>query len=170
MDGTVVSKPAASSLVLRSTLLALAAASVGPLTLAASPALAQAPAPAPAPAPPQAPPTRAATQEELALYTTMGAVASCDLAVRSQVPLTKSLPSTTSMVAYILSTRHGSEIQGVSTGKLSNEQLMQGSFIQIVGGIRRGCYDKLPATDKKEVDTIVAQVEKAAAAERTNKK
>jgi hypothetical protein len=54
----------------------------------------------------------------------------------------------------------------VSSGKLNNEQLIQGSFIQIVGGIRRGCYDKLGADDKKEVDTIVSQVEKAAAADK----
>jgi hypothetical protein len=140
--------------VLRSTLLALAASSVGLVTLPVAPALAQAVA-APKPA----------TQDEVATYSTMGAVASCDLAVRQQVPLSKSLPATSAMVAYILSTRHGSQIQGVSTSKLSNEQLIQGSFIQIVGGIRRGCYDKLSAADKKEVDTIVSQVEKAAAAD-----
>ena len=89
--------------------------------------------------------------------------------MRQQVPLTKSLTATSAMVAYILTTRHGSEIQGVSNGKLNNEQLFQGSFIQIVGGIRRGCYDKLNATDKKEVDTIVSQVEKAAADDKTKK-
>lgn len=141
---------------LRSTLLALAASSVGMVTLPAAPALAQAAAAA----------IKPATQEEVAVYTTMGAVAACDLAVRQQVPLSKALPATSAMVAYVLSTRHGSQIQGVSNGKLNDEQLMQGSFIQIVGGIRRGCYDKLNATDKKEVDTIVSQVEKAAAADK----
>ncbi len=143
---------------LRSSLLALAASSVGLVTLPVAPVLAQAAAA-----------TKPATQEEVATYTTMGAVASCDLAVRQQVPLTKSLTATSAMVAYILATRHGSQIQGVSTNALNNEQLFQGSFIQIVGGIRRGCYDKLNATDKKEVDTIVSQVEKAAADDKTKK-
>lgn len=110
-----------------------------------------------------------ATQDEVATYSTMGAVASCDLAVRQQVPLAKSLPATSAMVAYILSSRHGSEIQGVSSGKLNNEQLIQGSFIQIVGGVRRGCYDKLSAADKKEVDSIISQVEKAAESDNTKK-
>ena len=144
---------------LRSALLALAASSVGLVTLSAAPVLAQAAAAA----------TRPATQEDVASYTTMGAVASCDLAVRQQVPLTKSLPATSAMVAYILSTLHGSEIQGVASGKLSNEQLIQGSIMMIVGRIRRGCYDKLSATDKKEVDTIVSEVEKAAAADQKKK-
>jgi hypothetical protein len=145
--------------VLRSALLSLAASSAAVLMMPAAPVMAQA----------QAASTKPATQEEVATYSTMGAVASCDLAVRQQVPLTKSLPATSAMVAYILSARHGSEIQGVSNGKLSNEQLIQGSFIQIVGGVRRGCYDKLGADDKKEVDQIISQVEKAAASDKPKK-
>lgn len=137
--------------VLRPTLSTLAAALLGAGALPVQPVLAQAAAA-----------TKPATQEEVNTYTTMGAVASCDLAVRQKVPLTKSLPATSSMVAYILLNRHGGQIVGVGNQKLSDEQLFQGSFLQIVGGVRRGCYDRLDASDKKEVDTILAQLEKAA--------
>lgn len=158
MGVTVVAQPPGPSPVIRSTLLALVASSAGWLLLPATPALAQA-----------ANAVKPASQEDVATYTTMGAVASCDLAVRQQIPLAKTLPATSAMVAYVLSIRHGSEIKGVSNGKLSNEQLMQGSYIQIVGAIRRGCYDKLNEADKKEIDNVVTQLEKAAAAEKNKK-
>ena len=139
--------------VLRSTLFALAASSMALVTMPAAPALAQGAA------------TKPASQDDVNLYSTMAAVSACDLAVGEQVPLAKSLLPNSRMVAYVLATRHGSEIAGVGSGKLGNDQLVQGSYIQIVRWVRQGCYDKLSATDKELVDKVIAQMQKAAPAQ-----
>ncbi len=139
--------------VLRSTLLALAASSMALVTMPAAPVLAQGAA------------TKPATQEEVNLYSTRGAVSVCDLAVSEQVPVTKSLVANSRMVAYVIANRHGSEIAGVGSSKLGNDQLVQGSYIQIVRWVRQGCYDKLSATDKEVIDKVIAQLQKAAPAQ-----
>jgi hypothetical protein len=123
------------------------------VTMPAAPALAQGAA------------TKPASQEEVNVYNTMGAVSACDLAVGQQVPLAKSLQSNSKMVAYILTTRHGSEIAGSGGSKIDMQRLFQGSYFEIVFRVRQGCYDKLSATDKELVDKVISQLEKAAPAQ-----
>ena len=139
--------------VLRSTLLALAASSMAMVTMPAAPVLAQGAA------------TKPASQEELLIYNTMGAVSVCDFAVAQQMPLSKSLPPNSRMVAYILTTLHGSEIAGGRSGKLSYEQLVNGASNYIILRVREGCYDKLTAADKELVDKVVSQLQKEAPAQ-----
>ena len=138
--------------VLRSTLLALAASSMALVTMPAAPVLAQGAA------------TKPASLEEVNVYNTMGAVSACDLAVGQQVPLAKSLQSNSKMVAYILTTRHGSEIAGYGGSKIDVQRLFEGSYFEIVFRVRQGCYDKLTATDKELVDKVIAQLQKASPA------
>ena len=60
----------------------------------------------------------------------------------------------------LVTNRYGSQVAGA--GKLSTEQIANGSIIQIVARVKQGCYDRLTAADKKFVDGVLSEVEKAA--------
>lgn len=87
------------------------------------------------------------------------AVNVCELAVQDKVAVQKTVLSTAKAITYVVSSNYGSQVAGA--GKLEAEQIANGSIIQIVGRVKQGCYGKLAATDKKFVDEVLAEYEKA---------
>ena len=87
------------------------------------------------------------------------AVNVCELAVEEKVPVQKSVLSTAKAMTYVVTNRYGSQVAGA--GRLEAEQIANGSIIQVVGRVRQGCYDKLSAADKKFVDDILSEYNKA---------
>ncbi|MFM7453750.1 MAG: hypothetical protein ACKO1V_07265 [Cyanobium sp.] len=119
-------------------------------TVAIAPARAQAPAAAAKPAPME-------LMNDLALT---AAVNSCELAVAEKLPVEKSVIASAKAITFLVTNRYGSQVAGA--GKLSTEQIANGSIIQIVARVKQGCYDRLTAADKKFVDGVLSEVEKAA--------
>ena len=122
--------------------------------LAASVAIAPAQAQAPAAA---AKPAAMELMNDLALTS---AVNACELAVAEKVPLEKSVIASAKAITFLVTNRYGSQVAGA--GKLSTEQIANGSIIQIVARVKQGCYDRITAADKKFVDGVLSEVEKAA--------
>ena len=91
--------------------------------------------------------------------TLAAAVNSCEMAVESKIPVEKAVLSTAKAITYVVTSRYGSQI--ADTGKLSPDQIANGTIIQIVGRVRQGCFDKLGAADKKFVDGILTEYSNA---------
>jgi hypothetical protein len=131
----------------------LAAGSMAPL-----PAMAQAAPPAVGGA---AAASRPASDRDVNIYNQMGAVNICVLAA-SQVGLDKSLPANLEMIVSTLNFVHGGIIQGANNNKkLEPNQLANGTVFGVVPRIKQMCYDKFSAADKKTVDDLMAQIQKA---------
>jgi hypothetical protein len=113
--------------------------------------LAQQPAKAPAATP--------ATGDQFNTYMSMAAINMCTLA-QAKLPFKASMEGNLSMLTSVLSTKHGSQIQG-APAPLTREQLVNASVAETVLRIDKFCGPSLPPDWKKEVDTLVAQVKKA---------
>jgi hypothetical protein len=87
------------------------------------------------------------------------AVNVCELAVEDKVPVQRTVVSTAKAITYVVTSRYGSQVAGA--GKLDAEQIANGSIIQVVGRVKQGCYDRLATADKKFVDGVLAEYEKA---------
>ena len=94
------------------------------------------------------------------------AVNVCELAVEEKVPVHKTVVSNAKAITYVVTNRYGSRVSGA--GKLSADQIANGSIVQVVGRVKQGCYPKLSGADKKFIDNVLAEYEKAAS--RMNKR
>jgi hypothetical protein len=144
-------------------LLASAAlASVPALLVLAAPLLSPRAAVAQA-APPKAPAAAAATKpatvEEVNTYMTMSAINLCALS-QQKVPFKAALDGSVSMVASVLTEKHGSRLVG-SSNPLSREQIINATVIESVLRSDRFCGTRLPADWRKEYDTLLAQIRKS---------
>lgn len=118
--------------------------------MAIAPARAQTPAAAGKPAPME-------LMNDLALTS---AVNVCELAVAEKLPVEKTVIASAKAITFLVTNRYGSQVAGA--GKLSTEQIANGSIIQIVARVKQGCYDRISAADKTFVDGVLSEVEKAA--------
>lgn len=135
-----------------------AAAVLASGAMAPLPSLAQAAAP---PAVGGAPATRPASDRDVNIYNQMGAVNICVLATK-QVGLDKSLPASLEMIVSTLNFVHGGIIQGANNNKkLEANQLANGTVFGVVPRIKQMCFDKFTAADKKTIDDLMAQIQKA---------
>jgi len=120
------------------------------------PVMAQAAPPAGA-----APATRPASERDVNIYNQMGAINICVLATK-QVGLDKSLPANLEMIVSTLNFVHGSIIQGANNNqKLEPNQLANGTVFGVMPRVKQMCYDKFNAQDKKTIDDLLAQIQKA---------
>ncbi len=87
------------------------------------------------------------------------AVNVCELAVEEKIPVQKTVLAMAKAMTYVVTNRYGAQVAGA--GKLQPEQIANGSIVQVVGRVRQGCYDKLNATDKKFVDDVLSEVNRA---------
>ncbi|MBM5824373.1 MAG: hypothetical protein FJ054_03215 [Cyanobacteria bacterium M_surface_10_m2_119] len=87
------------------------------------------------------------------------AVNVCELAVEEKVPVQKTVLSNAKAITYVVTNRYDSQVAGA--GKLSADQIANGSIIQVVGRVKQGCYPKLAGADKKFIDDVLAEYEKA---------
>ncbi|MDA0886979.1 MAG: hypothetical protein O2977_04865, partial [Cyanobacteria bacterium] len=104
---------------------------LGATALFGAPALAQSAAAA-------VKPVSIETMNDLALA---AAVNVCELAVEQKLPVENGVISNAKAITYVVSSVHGSEIAG--TGKLAASQIVNGTIVQIVGRVKRGCYAKI---------------------------
>jgi hypothetical protein len=107
----------------------------------------------------KAPAATPATADQFNTYMSMAAINMCTLA-QAKLPFKASMEGNLSMLTSVLSTKHGSQIQG-APAPLTREQLVNASVAETVLRIDKFCGPSLPPDWKKEVDTLVAQVKKA---------
>ncbi|MEX1324762.1 MAG: hypothetical protein AB1Z21_11330 [Synechococcaceae cyanobacterium] len=115
--------------------------------------------PHPAAAQTQGAATGPISQQAMGDMALAAAVNVCELAVEEKIPVQKTVLSMAKAMTYVVTTRYGSQVAGA--GRLEAEQIANGSIIQVVGRVRQGCYDKLSAADKKFVDDILSEYNKA---------
>ena len=102
---------------------------------------------------------RAATTDELNTYIGMGAINMCGLA-QAKVPFKTAVDTNLKMLVSVLFSKHGSKVPGAQA-PLSQEQLVNGSLLQLVMRVDGICGKSLPADWKKEFDPLLAQVKQA---------
>jgi hypothetical protein len=115
---------------------------------------------APARAQAQAAAAQPASMELMNDLALTAAVNACELAIEEKLPVQKSVLSNAKAITFLVSNRYGSQVAGA--GKLTGEQIANGTIVQIVARVKQGCYAKLNATDKKFVDDVISELEKAA--------
>lgn len=105
---------------------------------------------------------RVASPDEVNTYMAMSAINMCALAA-SKVPFKAAIDSSVSMVASVITDKHGSQISGAPS-KLTREQIINATVAETVLRVDRICGKNLPADWKKELDPIIAQVRQAMSA------
>jgi hypothetical protein len=115
---------------------------------------------APARAQAQAAAAKPASMELMNDLALTAAVNVCELAIEEKMPVQKSVVSNAKAITFLVTNRYGSQVAGA--GKLETEQIANGTIIQIVARVKQGCYAKLNAADKKFVDDVISELEKAA--------
>ncbi|MEB3320369.1 MAG: hypothetical protein VKI63_05470 [Cyanobium sp.] len=132
---------------------------VAAAALALSTALPQAPALAQAKPQGQGAAGKPASMELMNDMALAAAVNVCELAIEEKVAVQKGVLSNAKAITYVITSRYGSEVAGA--GKLQAEQIANGTVIQVIARVKQGCYAKLNAADKKFVDDVLAEYEKA---------
>jgi hypothetical protein len=90
----------------------------------------------------------------------MGAISTCSLVINGKIPLDKAIPANVEMVVSVIKGKHGSSVLGAPE-KLQDEQLASGTFVQLIGRVKRLCYDKMSTLDKSSIDKDISAIEKS---------
>ena len=98
-----------------------------------------------------------ASREEMNLYRQIGVSYLC-LARQAQVEFPKSISIASNNFALIISKKHGGLIEEIGEKILTNDQIYQGSYLQIVEGAIQVCPDQIPEDDKKKFTKAVEQL------------
>ncbi len=98
-----------------------------------------------------------ATIEEMNLYRQIGISYFC-LARQAKVEFNQSISIASNNFALIISKKHGGLIEEIGDKKLSNEQIYQGSYLQVIEGSIQLCPDQVPEEDKKKFLKAVDQL------------
>jgi hypothetical protein len=126
-----------------------------PLLLPLSAAAQQTP-----PNPPAAAATsKPATVEDVNTYMTMSAINLCALS-QQKVPFKAALDGSVSMVASVLTEKHGSRLTG-SPNPLNRDQIINATVAESLLRSDRFCGTKLPGDWRKEYDALLPQIRKA---------
>ena len=91
----------------------------------------------------------AASREEMNFYRQIGISYFC-LARRSQVDFPKSISIASNNFTLLVSKKHGGLIEEIGDKKLTNDQIYQGSYLQIIEGAMQVCQDQVPEEEKKK--------------------
>jgi hypothetical protein len=97
--------------------------------------------------------------EEVNTYMTMSAINLCALS-QQKVPFKAALDGSVSMVASVLTEKHGSRLAGAAT-PLSRDQIINATVAESLLRSDRFCGTRLPADWRKEYDTLLPQIRKA---------
>ena len=90
-----------------------------------------------------------ASRDEMNLYRQIGISYFC-LARQSKVEFSKSISIASNNFALIVSKKHGGLIEEVGDKKLTNDQIYQGSYLQLMEGAIQLCPDEVPEEDKNK--------------------
>ncbi len=98
-----------------------------------------------------------ASIEEMNLYRQIGISYLC-LARQAKVDFPKSISIASNNFALIVSNKHGGLIEEVGDKKLTNEQIYQGSYLQLIEGAIRVCPDEIPKEEQNKFLKAVEQL------------
>tara|TARA_B100000945_G_scaffold69389_1_gene52625 strand:- start:28 stop:489 length:462 start_codon:yes stop_codon:yes gene_type:complete len=90
-----------------------------------------------------------ASREEMNFYRQIGISYFC-LARQSQIDFPKSISIASNNFTLLVSKKHGSLIEEIGDKKLTNDQIYQGSYLQIIEGAIQLCPEQVPEEDKKK--------------------
>ena len=90
-----------------------------------------------------------ANRKEMNLYRQIGISYLC-LARQAEVDFPKAISIASNNFALIVSKKHGGLIEEIGAKKLTNEQIYQGSYLQIIEGSIQLCPDQVPEAEKKK--------------------
>ena len=99
----------------------------------------------------------AASKEEMNLYRQIGVSYFC-LARQAKVEFPKAISIASNNFSLIVSRKHEGLIEEIGEKKLKNDQIYQGSYLQIIEGAIQVCPDKVPEEDKKKFLKAVEQL------------
>ena len=100
-----------------------------------------------------------ASPKEMNLYRQIGISYFC-LARQSKVKFSQSISIASNNFALIISKKHGGLIKEIGDKKLSNDQIYQGSYLQLVEGAIQLCPDSVPEEEKEKFLKAVEQLNK----------
>ncbi len=98
-----------------------------------------------------------ASREEMNFYRQIGVSYFC-LARQSKVDFPKSISIASNNFTLIVSKKHGGLIEEIGDKKLTNDQIYQGSYLQLIEGSIQLCPDQVPEEDKKKFLKAVEQL------------
>ena len=98
-----------------------------------------------------------ANREEMNLYRQIGISYFC-LARQSKIEFSQSISIASNNFTLIISEKHGGLIEEIGDKKLSNDQIYQGSYLQLIEGAIQLCPDQVPEEDKKKFLKAVDQL------------
>ena len=98
-----------------------------------------------------------ASDEEMYFYKQIGISYVC-LASQAEVEFSKSISIASNNFALIVSKKHGGLIEEVGDEKLTNNQIYQGSYLQLIEGAIPLCPDQVPEEEKKKFLKAVEQL------------
>jgi len=98
-----------------------------------------------------------ATREEMNLYRQIGISYFC-LARQAKVKFPQSISIASNNFVLLVSKKHGGLIAEIGDQKLTNDQIYQGSYLQLIEGALQLCPDQVPEDDKKKFLKAVKQL------------
>ena len=100
-----------------------------------------------------------ASRDEMNLYRQIGISYFC-LARQAKVEFPQSISIASNNYALIVSKKHGGFIEETGDEKLTNNQLYQGSYLQVIEGAMQLCPDLVPEEEKKKFSEAVEKLNK----------
>ena len=100
-----------------------------------------------------------ASRDEMNLYRQIGISYFC-LARQAKVEFPQSISIASNNYALIISKKHGGFIEETGDLKLTNDQLYQGSYLQLVEGAIQLCPSLVPEEEKKKFSEAVEKLNK----------
>ncbi len=98
-----------------------------------------------------------ATSEEMYFYKQIGISYVC-LARQANIDFNKSISIASNNFALLVSKKHGGLIEELGDEKLTNNQIYQGSYLQLIEGSIQLCPDQVPEEEKKKFLKAVEQL------------
>tara|TARA_B100000965_G_C19567632_1_gene747549 strand:- start:700 stop:1131 length:432 start_codon:yes stop_codon:yes gene_type:complete len=98
-----------------------------------------------------------ATSEEMFFYRQIGISYVC-LARQAKIEFPQSISIASNNFALIVSKKHGGLIEELGDDKLTNNQIYQGAYIQLIEGAIQLCPDQVPEEEKEKFLKAVEQL------------
>ena len=98
-----------------------------------------------------------ASREEMYFYKQIGVTYFC-LARQAKVEFPKSISIASNNFALIVTNKHGGLIEEVGDQKLTNDQLLQGSYLQLIEGAINLCPDEVPEDERSKFLSAVEKL------------
>ena len=100
-----------------------------------------------------------ASRDEMNLYRQIGISYFC-LARQAKVEFPQSISIASNNYALIVSKKHGGFVEETGDEKLTNNQLYQGSYLQLIEGAIQLCPDLVPEDEKKKFSEAIERLNK----------